>query len=988
MRKTVWFPGLLVLILLQSCTKTIINQQTTVADVKNPVVSLNGTWKFSIDPPAEFHKQDVDFLSWADIQVPGECQMQGFPIKHDKPFVYKLKFRIPDDYQGNQILLNFHGIYSYAKVWINGHYIRDHFGGFTKWDCNITDHVTAGDSAVLTLEVTDRADEISYASGYAKHQIGGILRDVELIALPEIHFKSLWYETELDENFKDSNLGFQYEISKDTAHEISIELFNDQDKLVQQIKKESASRNGEIVMHVENPRLWDAEHPNLYKAVVKLKLSGKTAMSKTINVGFREVEVKGNKLMVNGRHVKLRGVNRHDVHPLLGRVSTAEYELKDVTLAKEANINFIRTSHYPPTERFLELCDKYGIYVEDETAICFVGTHRTEHYNPSNTENDGNYTHQYLSQISEMCMNHRNHPSVIIWSAGNESSFGKNFKASYDWLKENDKTRPVIFSYPGLAPDSVETYEILSIHYPDQKGNQTQYGISVKDFTNEKMPVLFDEWLHVSCYHTATLKEDPNVRNYLGIGLDKAWTKVFEADGGLGGAIWGFVDDIFMLPTDMPGFNEWWGIFDKVNVGSQFSGTTVGYGEWGIVDTWRRKKPEFWNVKKAYSPVRILQTEFDAVLPGGTIRIPVKNRFDHTNLNEIKAAVLQEQYEETLNLPSIEPHSEGEIVIHTQKLNPDEPLVIHFKTDKGQIIDSYTICPAANSNNKEEIKFSGKTKIVTNDSLTVVECENGTEYGINPETGLFTWIKTVQEKINFSGPYLNFRLMGKELKLAYNQMDQYGTGWKLKSFVTEPSDSCIIYHVKGSYAEIENVEFITRIFGNGLISVYYVADKLPSGIIREQGVKFLLQDVIDSVSWKRNGYWSYYPEGHLACEEGKVSLYPETLNKYKQEPGKPWELDSKSFFYNGTSDETGADLTFVAKASKENISHYELLTKMKSKIRVKPVVETSCRINKEMNQVELCINQLIDYPDLAWGNYTKNISSTGRHDGKIMIEVK
>jgi beta-galactosidase len=326
-------------------------------------------------------------------------------------------------------------------------------------------------------------------------------------------------------------------------------------------------------------------------------------MAITKKIGFREISVKGNNLLVNGRPVKLRGANRHDIHPLLGRVSTPEYALKDVLLAKEANMNFIRTSHYPPAEHFLDLCDEYGLYVEDETAVCFVGTHRSEEYVPHNTESDNRFSAQYLSQVQEMVMNHRDHPSVIIWSIGNENNYGSNFQASYDWIKENDKTRPVIFSYPGLAPDSVKTYDLLSMHYPEQTGDKEQYGISTSGFGFRNMPVLFDEWIHVSCYNNTTLKEDPNVRDFWGIGLDSAWTRTFEADGGLGGAIWGYIDEVFMLPVDLPGFNEWWGMYDNVNIGSEFSGTAVGYGEWGVIDVWRRRKPEFWNVKKAYSPV-------------------------------------------------------------------------------------------------------------------------------------------------------------------------------------------------------------------------------------------------------------------------------------------------------------------------------------------------------------------------------------------------
>ena len=185
--KTNFFILLAIIALLAgSCTSSHENKDNFVAGVEQPEISLNGTWKFHMDPPKAFLGNDTEFQSWSDIQVPGECQMQGFPIKHDLAYAYKTSFEIPGDYAGKQIQLNFYGVYSYARVWVNGQFIREHYGGFTKWSCNITDVVKPGETAILTLELTDRSDEISYGSGYAKHQIGGILRGVNLLAMPKI----------------------------------------------------------------------------------------------------------------------------------------------------------------------------------------------------------------------------------------------------------------------------------------------------------------------------------------------------------------------------------------------------------------------------------------------------------------------------------------------------------------------------------------------------------------------------------------------------------------------------------------------------------------------------------------------------------------------------------------------------------------------------------------------------------------------------------
>ena len=205
---------LFIAIIFLGCNSQTEIKKIEVNGVNNPVISISGTWKFTMTPPENFWENNVDFQNWSDIQVPGECQMQGFAIKHDLPYVYKHQFDIPVDYNDKLISLNFYCVYSYARIWVNGEFIREHFGGFTKWSADISEFVTPGEEAVLTVEIVDRADDISYASGYAKHQIGGILRDVELVALPKQNFKNLFFETDLDEKFENADLNVFYELTK------------------------------------------------------------------------------------------------------------------------------------------------------------------------------------------------------------------------------------------------------------------------------------------------------------------------------------------------------------------------------------------------------------------------------------------------------------------------------------------------------------------------------------------------------------------------------------------------------------------------------------------------------------------------------------------------------------------------------------------------------------------------------------------------------
>ena len=289
-----------------------------------------------------------------------------------------------------------------------------------------------------------------------------------------------------------------------------------------------------------------------------------------------------------------------------------------------------------------------------------MGSHRTDAYRASgSSENGSDFTGRYLSQLEEMVHYHRNHPSVIIWSIGNENVFGYNFSKSFRWVKEHDSSRPVIYSYPGQVPDSLVNYEILSMHYPSWQGDLSQYGITTEKFSYDRMPALYDEWAHVSCYNNFELKEDPNVRNFWAQSLDSMWTYTFEADGALGGAIWCMLDETFALPADLPGFNQWWGILDKNVIPATYMGPCVGYGEWGIVDTWRRKKPEFWGTKKAYSPTRIRLRRIDSFVPGQPLEIPVHNRFDHTDFSELLIRWSYGEESGVLSDVQLKPHEKG-----------------------------------------------------------------------------------------------------------------------------------------------------------------------------------------------------------------------------------------------------------------------------------------------------------------------------------------
>lgn len=330
-----------------------------VNGVSEHALNLDGKWQF------KFPGSD----KWSSINVPGEAAMQGYGVPHDQTVVYRRQVEVPADFKGKRAILRFDGTYSYATLYVNGKMIRSHRGGFSRWETDVTDAIIPGKKNRIELHLMDPVEEISYASGYAHHPICGILRDVTLYALPEKHVSNLRITTAFDSLYQDSDLKLALDLSGDSRAESEIRLIAPDGK--QAAKKSLTLTPGEnlINIHVASPEKWDAEHPNRYKLEIELKEDGRPTVSYSRHIGFRDIRIEKDVMLVNGRPVKLRGACRHDMHPTLGRTTTREIDSLDVRLFKDANMNFVRTSHYPPTERFLDFCDEYGLYVECESAV-------------------------------------------------------------------------------------------------------------------------------------------------------------------------------------------------------------------------------------------------------------------------------------------------------------------------------------------------------------------------------------------------------------------------------------------------------------------------------------------------------------------------------------------------------------------------------------------------------------------------------------------
>ena len=924
-----------------------------LAGVETPAVLLSGTWQFQYSPDSK----------WDKIQVPGEPAMQGYAIEHDKPFTYRKSFTVPADYAGKHTILRFDGVYSHARLFVNGTFVREHHGGFTRWETDVTPFVRPGKKNEIRLEVTDRLDDISYASGYAHHPIGGILRDVTLFALPETCLYDFYAETHLDAAYEDAVLKIGYSSPVAGGAEVAYTLTEPSGRRYPLVQSRFPLEEGGNMneLPVKNPLKWDAEHPNLYTLTITLSKDGKEIGRFDRRIGFRDVKIEKDRMLVNGMPVKLRGAYRHDIHPTLGRTTTAELDSLDVILFKRSNMNFVRTSHYPPTERFLEYCDRYGIYVESETAVCFVDTYRQKNYAPGKTQDSAEFTPRYLSQCREMVKSFRSHPSILFWSIGNESVYGTNFQQCWDWVKATDKTRPVIFSYPGSVGEKKPVYDILSMHYQDVNGNLNQWNRSTHGFQGEGIPALFDEWAHPACYTYATLQEDPNIREFWGHSIERMWSGLFDAPGGLGGAIWGYVDETFMLPEPKVG-TAFWKEFARTAKPEDYQGKCVGYGEWGIVDVWRREKPEFWATKKAYSPVRLMTTEVASFLSGQRLLLPLYNRFDHTDLDEIKIRYTYKGVEKELPAPSIAPHQKGLLVIPAEAWEEGELLSICFYTATGELLDAEQVSLGSDYHvrlaDSEASPVNGVLQVEETAGMMTIKGD-GFEIPFSKETGLISNATSKGQVIIEKGPFLHLdinlnHLTGAEVRKSARKFLTSDSDWKKQSLTYTRKEGAVEVALSGFYQDVQT-DILIRISPAGEMNVSYVVAGQPNGYLRETGLSFYLPERLDYLQWERKGMWSCYPEGAFAGNTGETSLYNPKQVRYGENPAQPWSADTHNYYYWA---DAGANcdcpLTQMAKGMKENIYRYTLsATGVKAGLTVcSPDASLACRTSKRRRAVD------------------------------------
>lgn len=681
--------------------------------------SLNGKWKFNYSDkvsqrPINFYTDNYSVDNWPEINVPGNWELQGFgtpmylnhpfdfsPNKRPTPPVlnfipedenpvgsYKTTFTVPGNWDGREVFLHFADVKSAMYLWINGKQVGYSQGSKLPAEFRITPYLRKGDNT-LAVEVYRWSDG-SFFECQDFWRISGIQRDVYLYSTPEIRVRDFFAETLLDNEYKNGVLNFNAEIlaysSRIKAANVEVAVYDGNKELLKKsiparLNKNSA--NISFTSTIENIKHWTAETPNLYTLIVELKDNkGSSIEIQKCNIGFRTVEIKNKQLMVNGKPILVKGVNRHEHDPNVGHYISHELMEQDILLMKSLNINTVRTSHYPHDPYWYELCDKYGLYVINEANIEShgLGASLQAPYD-YHIADDPEWKEPHLERVRRLYSRDRNHASVIIWSSGNEHGDGCNIRDIYDWYKANDK-RPVLIEQAGTKAHT----DIFGpmYHTPTQIEN---YALQPGSYR----PLIQCEYAHA-------------MGNSLGNFKDY-WEVIEKYDILQGGCIWDWIDQ---------------GLYDTNEKGERFIAYGGAFGQEearndnnfcinGLISAERSINPHAYEVKKVYQNIKTESLNAKEGL------FAVKNKYSFKPLNnyQLRLSLLKngiEVFNQSYSLSALAGKSE-KIQANFPTLDPDAEYFANFsftlKSNEGLLNEGFEAA-------KEQILVQSPTSYVQN----------------------------------------------------------------------------------------------------------------------------------------------------------------------------------------------------------------------------------------------------------------------------------
>lgn len=611
--------------------------------------SLNGLWKFywsrkPADRPQNFYKQDYDVSQWKDIPVPANWEIEGYgvpiyvnhqyefadykaPVSKEIKFIdkiypanpsqvphdynpvgsYKRSFSIPTSWKGKRVFIQFGAVKSAFYLWVNGRKVGYSQGSKTPAEWDITDYLSEGENTVAA-EVYRWSDG-SYLECQDFWRISGIERDVFLYAAPQVRIRDFFAKSTLDDGYENGRLELRVEVHNTDLHiqqddyQLAYKLLDDKGQIVTQAKKNasfSMNSDAQVTFSATVPgaRKWSAETPDLYTLLLTLKNKDQEVLEATsTKIGFRKVEIKEGVFYVNGVVVLIKGVNRHEHDQYRGHVVNEEAMIREIGLMKQNNINAVRTSHYPNDERWYDLCDQYGIYLTDEANIESHGMYYGKH----SLAKDPAWEQAHVDRIVRMIERDKNHPSVIVWSMGNEAGDGVNFTAAYAKIKELDASRPIHYERALMGPNT-------DIYCPQYPGVRSLLKYASK---KQSKPMIISEYSHAMGNSNGNLVD--------------LWEVIYDRKNQQlqGGYIWDWIDQALVKKdADSKEFWAYGGDFGK--------GMPTDYNFVcnGLISADYTPHPALTEVKYAYQYVRFEATDLSKGL------IKVLNFHDFINLNQ------------------------------------------------------------------------------------------------------------------------------------------------------------------------------------------------------------------------------------------------------------------------------------------------------------------------------------------------------------------
>jgi beta-galactosidase len=887
--------------------------------------SLNGTWKFQgslrpADRPLEFYRADYSDSSWRTIPVPSNWQMHGFdtPIysniiypwpqdSKDAPNVpkefnpvgsYRRTFTVPEAWKGRTVYLHFAGVDSAFYVWVNGVKVGYSEDSRTPAEFDITRHLKSGPN-ILAVEVY-RFGDGAFLEDQDMWRMSGIYRDVFLWSVADRHVRDFEVQTELDGEYRDADLNLKAEVVAPEGCTLAAELYDQAGKPVDRAQSECAA-NTTLSIKVREPRKWSAESPNLYRLLLILKDSGGTVIEVIPqNVGFRKVEIRGGRFLVNGQPVLIKGVNRHEHSEINVKTVDRASMIRDIELMKQYNINAVRTSHYPNQPAWYDLCDQYGLYVMDEANI------EAHHYgNNANNRlmNSPEWSSAFMDRVQRMVERDKNHPSVVFWSMGNEAGDGLNAGLTYHWAKLRDPSRP--FHYEGSAARGGPNSDINSFMYP------TPERIRQSAAQHPEMPLILCEYSHAMGNSNGGLKE--------------YWDIFYSGSNAQGAFVWDWVDQGIRVPV--PGeyvmntndrifyaYGGWWE--DKTGIRNDNN-----FNNNGLVSANRTPHPALWAIKYVYRNLHGSAID----LAAGKIKI--RNWWFFTNAMDIAEGTWTVKAEGTAifsgSLPPLDipPGGAKEFAIPLPKIdaNPGVEYWLNLsfvlKADtpwakKGHEIaweqfklpitaapvkaDFESVSSLAISEDGDFAEFKGDAfslRFSKKDGLFASYLYKGTallERGPRPDF----WRASTDNDI---GAWKSMRANAeKDPALNIRIWRNAGPMWRINNVkVSRVSDNMAEVEVKAGLPEIEaSVSMHYTIYGSGdiIVSAVYEPGAGKSATMPRFGNELVAAPGLENITWYGRGP----AETYIDRQFERIGVYRSTVGRQWVEYSRPQENGNKT----------------------------------------------------------------------------------------------